>query len=366
MLMKEIVQSIQEQPLKRIPFSTYMGLALYHPNWGYYNRQLTKIGREGDFYTSSSVGNIYGVIWARQFIQAWNELGILPHTDRPLVILEIGGGNGDFANAVLNEIAIQYPQYYPRLQYYMCEQSSFHISLQEEKLHDHKSRMSWFRQLENIRNSGQQLPSLIFSNELFDALPVERIKCTRDGLLECWVETDGKTLSEVWMPLEREEILSFIQLNETKIPIGYELELSLYAKDLYLEMAQLIDEGYIYTVDYGWTNNELLRPERKAGTLMGYVNHQHTTDYYGKPGEIDLTSHVHFDNLVRWGTENGFVTTSYKTQREWLVQNNILDQLQAHQNPDPFNPIAKQNRAILQLITPGGMGDTFKVLTQKK
>ncbi len=366
MLKDEILTWILSHPNKRIPFAEYMSLALYHPEWGYYNRDRQKIGREGDFYTSSSVGVVYGVMWARHFIYAWHQLDLLDQPSSPLVILEVGGGNGDFAKAVLDDFKQSYPHYYERIYYYMNEQSGYHKQLQSEKLAEHQDHILWFDQLNDIHQAKKGKPTLIFSNELFDALPVERVKRTLDGLFECWVEAKDERLVESWISLERKELVDYLSENDIKLPIGYQFEISFVAKKLYTELSKLLDNGYIFTVDYGWRSDELLRPERKDGTLMGYYNHRHVTDYYKHPGEIDLTTHVHFDDLISWGESHGNKLISYATQREWLLQEKILEQLQGHQDPDPFNPIAKQNRAILQLITPGGMGDTFKVLTQKR
>lgn len=366
MLLNEIKNRIQSSFLKRIPFSEYMALALYHPKWGYYNQSRQKIGREGDFYTSSSVGKIYGVMWAKHFVHTWRELGFLDKNDTSLILLEVGGGNGDFARAVLDEFYQNYPQYYQRIYYYMNEQSAYHRSLQKDKLHEHHEHILWFDQLSDIISTAKGKPSIIFSNELFDALPVDRLKRIREGYLECWIEIKEEKLTEVWVPLERDEILDYLEQSNLILPEGYILEVSLEAKNVYRELVGLLEQGYLFTIDYGWLNHELLWPERKDGTLMGYYNHQHVSNYYEAPGDIDLTSHVHFDDLIAWGKTYGVEMVSYQTQREWLMSENIFSQLQGHQDPNPFGAIAKQNRAILQLISPGGMGDTFKVLIQKR
>lgn len=366
MLLDEIIRRIHAHPQKRIPFSEYMGLALYHPQWGYYNQHRQKIGREGDFYTSSSVGRVFGVIWANHFIHAWEQMGLLGQSTSPLIILEVGGGTGDFANAVLDELKLNHSEYYKRIYYYMHEQSEYHMLLQKEKVINHLDHIEWFTRLSEIKSAEKGLPTLIFSNELFDALPVDRVKKENDGFAECWLEEKDGRLKECWIPLERAELFQYITEHNIKLPNGFTFEISLAAKELFADLAQVIDSGYIFTVDYGWLTDELLRPERKDGTLMGYYKHQHKSDYYKHPGKMDLTTHVHFDDLIIWGKEYGLEFVSYTTQREWLLQENILEQLQGHQDPNPFSDIAKKNRAIIQLISPGGMGDTFKVLTQKR
>ena len=50
-----------------IPFARFMELALYAPGLGYYERAEPVIGRRGDFYTSVSVGSLFGELLAFQF-----------------------------------------------------------------------------------------------------------------------------------------------------------------------------------------------------------------------------------------------------------------------------------------------------------
>jgi len=44
-----------------------MELALYCPDCGYYEKDNDTIGRRGDFYTSVSVGSLFGELLAFQF-----------------------------------------------------------------------------------------------------------------------------------------------------------------------------------------------------------------------------------------------------------------------------------------------------------
>src|ERR1700739_4362408 len=50
-----------------IPFARFMELALYCPNFGYYERPGVSPGQKGDFYTSVSVGELFGELLANQF-----------------------------------------------------------------------------------------------------------------------------------------------------------------------------------------------------------------------------------------------------------------------------------------------------------
>ncbi len=49
-----------------------MELALYRPGFGYYETQTHSPGRQGDFYTSVSTGDLFGQLLACRFA-AWLE-----------------------------------------------------------------------------------------------------------------------------------------------------------------------------------------------------------------------------------------------------------------------------------------------------
>jgi SAM-dependent MidA family methyltransferase len=50
-----------------ISFERFMELALYCPEYGYYEAEADKVGRKGDFFTSVSVGKLFGELLGFQF-----------------------------------------------------------------------------------------------------------------------------------------------------------------------------------------------------------------------------------------------------------------------------------------------------------
>ena len=76
-------------------FDRFMEMALYQPGTGYYAKigGPSPIGRSGDFFTSVSVGPLFGRLLARQFFQMWRELG----TPNPFWIIEQGAHDGQLA-----------------------------------------------------------------------------------------------------------------------------------------------------------------------------------------------------------------------------------------------------------------------------
>jgi len=58
-----------------IPFARFMELALYTPDLGYYERDNAMIGTKGDFYTSVSVGKLFGELLAFHFAEEVEKSG---------------------------------------------------------------------------------------------------------------------------------------------------------------------------------------------------------------------------------------------------------------------------------------------------
>ena len=72
-LQKKIVEKIKEEG--PITFEQFMSMALYDPDLGYYNTESGKIGREGDFYTSSHLHPVFGAMIGRQIMEMWDVMG---------------------------------------------------------------------------------------------------------------------------------------------------------------------------------------------------------------------------------------------------------------------------------------------------
>ena len=75
-----------------------MALVQYHQDYGYYNSGVVRIGTKGDFFTSSSLGKDFGELLAVQFQEMWHNLGC----PDPFYLVEMGAGNGELAQDILN------------------------------------------------------------------------------------------------------------------------------------------------------------------------------------------------------------------------------------------------------------------------
>ncbi|MCF6137891.1 class I SAM-dependent methyltransferase [Pseudalkalibacillus berkeleyi] len=333
--------------------------ALYHQQ-GYYQRKRMKIGKEGDFYTSSSVHPVFAWVFADYFV-AYCE-----SNDVPLHICELGGGKGDFAKQVLDYLRETSPDRYKRLKYMFVDVSKDHIEVAKSTLREHEN-VSYFESIEDFERMDANFKGVIFSNELLDAFPVHVVMKNNGQLFEVMITVDDHDqLKEITEPLHNEQVRVWIHDYKVDIPEGHRIEVPLIMDSWLKQMSNLLCEGALVTVDYGYTKEEFQDPALKNGTLRGYYKHQMVTDPLHHAGEMDLTVHIPFDALIQKGNEVGLEYVTLQRQRDFLVDHGLFNHLIDHQQPDPFSKESKLNRAIRSFATPGGISDAFRVLIQQK
>src|SRR5215213_3338016 len=123
-----------------VTFRDFMHSALYDPELGYYNTERLKIGRDGDFYTSSNVHPAFGAMLARALDGLWREMeergegsGAASTRNRPLTIVEAGAGTGQLAFDILTGFREEFPASCERLRYVIAETSAPMRARQREK-----------------------------------------------------------------------------------------------------------------------------------------------------------------------------------------------------------------------------------------
>lgn len=351
-LLKEMIVN---SPQDRISYHDYMEAVLYTPNIGYYVREKEKIGTTGDFYTSGNVGDAFGRALARWFIYLIKECGLPPR------IIEIGAGDGKLAYDILAFIKETELVLWSSLTYILVDSSPYHRKVQQERVGVF-NQVAFMDSLENLPN----VNGIVFSNELFDALPVHVIEMNKGALVEVFITVEEGQLVEIKEPLKNQDILNYlskqnIMLNEKQ---RYEVPLKMIQE--YEKIVSHIQSGVLLTIDYGYTEQEWKEPAHLQGSLRGYYQHKMMKKVLEYPGEMDLTSHIHFDTLIESGKNVNFSMEGLFQQNEFLLKTGILEELKDHQETDPFSKTAKRNRAIRGLIVPGGHSEYFRVLLQSK
>ncbi|GAX90936.1 class I SAM-dependent methyltransferase [Effusibacillus lacus] len=339
-----------------IPFRDFMDLALYQPELGYYHSDRNVFGKTGDYYTAPEVHSVFGQTIARDLLVKWQELG----SPEPLVIVEFGAGRGKLARDILDHIQMEAPQTYKTTQYWIIEKSAHLRIVQQEKMQGHPVR--WLSSLEERA----PFSGIVLSNELIDAMPVHLVTETKYGLQEVYVSARDGQFHELLVPVSDHRIRDYLMKYAIPLQQGQRAEVNLDALDWLGQVANCLTDGFVITIDYG-DEAQILYEGRWNGTLRGYQHHRLSDHLLDHPGEQDLTADVNFTALMKYGEQVGFTTVFYGTQSRFLVEAGIFGQLTDKLAEDPFQCMdMKRNMAIKHLIMPGGMGERFKVLVQRK
>ncbi|MDJ0706686.1 MAG: class I SAM-dependent methyltransferase [Leptolyngbyaceae cyanobacterium MO_188.B28] len=379
-----IAQQISQRPQQQITFSEYMDWVLYQPQHGYYATRDTVIGPRGDFITSPHLGHDFGELLAEQLADMWVALG----RPTPFALVEMGAGQGLVAADVLQYLQEQHPNCLQAVEYTIVEKSAALAAEQQQRLQPWLAQgipVQW-RSLDEIPPNS--IVGCCFSNELVDAFPVHQVVLTEAGLQEIYVacpagqagESDaGKEESlrfrEVVGELSTPKLAEYfeclgITLEIGAYPQGYRTEVNLAAFDWIKQVIQLLQRGYLLTIDYGYPARRYYSPARSQGTLQCYYRHAHHDDPYEHIGHQDLTAHVNFTALERWGEMWDLETLGFTQQGMFLMALGLGDRIAAISHMTVNDPVAMQKAlrrrdALHRLIDPMGLGN-FGVLIQNK
>lgn len=325
-------------------FARFMEIALYSPN-GYYERQK-QIGKAGDFYTSVSVGPLFGELLARQFSEWLRETDMID-------VVEVGAHDGSLARDVLSWFTENKRQ----VRYTIVEPSSERRVWQQKTLEPFRANVVWVDRLDLA------VQGIIFSNELLDAMPVHRLRwdaisrgwkewfvsCDNEALV--WTTGEVSSSAETCLPVVTKELAAVL-------PDGFTTEVSPAAIKWWTEAAQFLQRGYLMAIDYGLSDEEFFRPDRAKGTARTYSKHRVSDDLLANPGEQDITAHVDWTAIQRAGENAGLRTMQFKSQEQFLIE--IVSRTA------PADWSAEQIRQLKTLTHPNFLGRAFRVLVQRR
>ncbi|MBF0184298.1 MAG: class I SAM-dependent methyltransferase [Magnetococcales bacterium] len=347
-----------------LPFHQYMQLVLYHPQYGYYMSQRPRLGRGGDFVTAPEMTSLFGELLTLQWIEIWQRMGE-PAT---FALVEAGAGSGRLA-ADIWRTAQRFPPFAAALTYTIVEISPDFQARQRQLLQEvacPMERIRWCTTLAELA-AEEGVEGVLFSNEFFDAFPVHWLEMTKEGLRELAVAADEQGLTVGRLPVTAPLTEDHFTRLGIPLPVGMRTEVAVAANVWMSQAARCLRRGAIVTIDYGLTRAEYYHqgalPE---GTLTGYYRHQQVNNPLLHPGEMDLTSHVHFTDLAEAGEAAGLQTLGYGTQAWFLMGLGILQRLEQLARTQSAEQMQAIRQTVMRLLMPQGMGDRFKVLVQSR
>jgi SAM-dependent MidA family methyltransferase len=343
-----------------ITFRDWMESALYDDLDGYYQRKgRSPWGRQGDYRTSPERSELFAATFARYFAALYRTLDSPPGW----TILEVGAGNGEFAQGVLRTLQDRYPDVFAATRYVIDDVGA------RPQLED---RFVSFGECVQFKSLAEVEPidaGIIFSNELLDAFPVHRVTVSNGQLRELYVSAapNGKF---AWIigPLSQSSLADYLAHAGITLAEGQLAEINLEIGSWLKHAAGKLLRGYLATVDYGAEASELYDSAvRPAGTLRGIYRHQLVDEFLTEPGAQDITSTIDWTHVKRVGQEVGLETITFERQDRFLLDAGLLQELELlTQRAASEAERAELSTTAREMILPNGMAASFQVLVQGK
>jgi SAM-dependent MidA family methyltransferase len=328
-----------------ISFADFMAAALYDPEAGYYARGAS-IGEPGDFVTSPHLSPAFAGTLARVFCLDAEGL------EGPVDFVEVGAGEGVFLEDFTRFVGLLAPDLHARLRVTAVEASAAgRAALAARSIAPTPRVLASVEELPEGSVSGW-----IFSNELFDALPVARVMGSPEGLLELRVGWDGGRFA--WVPAPAgEDFRRHLEAQRIPLAPGQKGEIAPGLEALQRRLARSLARGWLVAFDYGHPARILYHPfARPEGTLAVHAGGRRGGDPLDEPGSRDITAHVNWDVVIAAGEAEGLHTDRLARQGGFLAEAGVFD----------FARSEAEKWRIFRLVDPGGMGEELSVLVQSR
>ena len=350
--LQQLICNEIEQQGGAIPFDRYMELALYASALGYYTAGMRKFGAQGDFVTAPEISPLFSRTLAHQIKQL---LDLCAGGD----VLEFGAGSGQMAVDMLREL--DFLDALPD-SYLILELSPDLRQRQQQlvaaEIPHLRERVQWLDRLPR-----QRLCGVVIANEVMDAMPVHRFRIRDDnngGVEEEMVTCTVGGLATEWRPASPELQQEVAKL-EIDLPTSCESEINLRLKPWIAAISDVLEQGALLLIDYGYTRSEYFHPQHSEGTLMCHFRHYAHADALLYPGLQDITAHVDFTAVAEAADDAALRVSGYTNQASFLLACGIERLLQsdaAGQNAEWF----QQTEGLKRLLLPSEMGERFKVM----
>jgi SAM-dependent MidA family methyltransferase len=330
-----------------IGFDSFMAMALYAPGYGYYSRDSAKFGimpaglkgGGGDFVTAPELSPHFGRALARQLAQALEQT----QTNE---IWEFGAGSGALARQLLTALGDTVKRYS------IVDLSGSLRELQRSRLQAFAGKVHWVTELP------EKINGVVVGNEVLDAMPVKLLARIKNVWHERGVAIDPAFSDTSDTP--RAGFVYADQPTGLRPPVevegqhDYVTEIHPQAEGFVRTLADRLETGAAFLLDYGFPEREYYHPQRSMGTVMCHRGHMADTDALADVGSKDITAHVNFTGIALAAQEAGLQVLGYTSQGRFLLNCGLLDGLE---------DAPLQERVMVQrLVAEHEMGELFKVI----
>jgi NADH dehydrogenase [ubiquinone] 1 alpha subcomplex assembly factor 7 len=315
-----------------------------HPLYGY-RHNARSIGAGGDFITAPEISQVFGELIGLWSAVVWETMG----RPAPLRLVELGPGRGTLMRDALRAGKAM-PGFLSAVSVHPVEISEPMRRLQRAALlrsdagTEHLPAVTWHESLGEVPEG----PAIVVANEFLDALPIRQLV------------HDGRSWRERMVALDPGGRLAFAAGETVELRSGLPtqqgaiVELRAGEDELLTVLAARSAPHVALLIDYG-------PAEPSFGDTLQAVRGHAYVDPLAEPGSADLTSHVQFSDLAQKARTAGLAVEGPITQAEFLGRLGIVERTARLMALNPSRA-ADLEAATQRLMSPGGMGQLFKVL----
>ncbi len=329
-----------------IGFDAFMAQALYTPGLGYYAHGSAKFGllpqglrgadgllagAGSDFVTAPEMTPLFGQALARQVAQALEAT----QTD---TVWEFGAGSGALAAQVLQALGDQVQRYT------IVDLSDSLKARQQARLQALGDKVRWVTELP------AQMRGVVLGNEVLDAMPVQLLARVKGVWHERGVICGEEGAGFLW----QDRPTSLRPPVEIPGPHDYLTEIHPQGEAFVCTLADRLEAGAVFLLDYGFPEAEYYHPQRHMGTVMCHRAHQSDADPLDAVGQKDITAHVNFTGIALAAQDAGLEVLGYTSQAHFLINCGLADAMQAAS--------LSERVAANKLLMEHEMGELFKVI----
>ena len=324
-----------------------MELALYAPGLGYYANGSTKFGTlpqgtkqadgsvkgsGSDFVTAPEMTPLFGYSLAQQVAEALQATGTFD-------IWEFGAGTGALALQVISALKAM-GQRVDR--YHIVDLSDSLKDRQRHTLREHLNTVQW------VSTLPAKFSGVVLGNEVLDAMPVTLLARVKGA----WMERGVALFEGQWTWADRPTTLR--PPMEVEGEHDYLTEIHPQAEAFVRTLADRMERGAAFFLDYGFPEAEYYHPQRHMGTVMCHRAHQADGNPLDAVGLKDITAHVNFTGIAMAAQDAGFDVLGYTSQAHFLMNCGLVQLMQEAKLPERV--------AAQKLILEHEMGERYKVI----
>ena len=339
-----------------VGFDDFMAQALYTPGMGYYTGGATVFGTlpglpsasgpaGSDFVTAPEMTPLFGQALARQVAQALQATG----TDE---VWEFGAGTGALALQILDALQAMGVSL---KRYTIVDLSQPLMARQKITLQAHAGTVHWVSALP------AQIRGVVVGNEVLDAMPVKLLVRTKGQWFERGVSVRAEPVEALRQAQgKRSDFVWQDRASDLRPPLevdgahDYLTEIHPQGEAFVRTLADHLQAGVVFLIDYGFPEAEYYHPQRHMGTVMCHRAHQADADPLRDVGLKDITAHVNFTGIALAAQDAGLEVLGYTNQAHFLINCGLVDAMQQADLP--------QRVAAQKLILEHEMGELFKVI----